>query len=83
MCVQRPDVCHQERCISPISAGKSATVIRDRVIRDQGTHREDANTLQSPDVLVQILHVRVDLMPCGNRRLEDILCRIVLEVSAM
>jgi hypothetical protein len=53
------------------------------MVRDQGTHREDANTLQSSDVFVQILHVRVDLMPCGNRRLEDILCRIVLEVSAM
>jgi hypothetical protein len=47
------------------------------------THREDANTLQSSDVLVQVLYVRVDLVPCGNRSLEDILCRIVLEVSAV
>lgn len=83
MCAQRPDVCHQGICISPISTSKSATVICDRTKEESKTHREDTNTLQSSDVLVQVLHVRVDLVSCGDRRLEYILCCVVLEVRAM
>jgi hypothetical protein len=44
---------------------------------------EDTNTLETPDVLVEILRIGSDFMPCCNRCLQYILCRTVLEVCAV
>jgi len=46
-------------------------------------HREDTNTFQTSDVLVQILYIRVDFMSCGNSRLKHILGRAFLEVCSI
>ena len=83
MCAQHPDVCHRGRCILPISEQKKKVSNRKYAVTPLVTHRKDANTLQSSDVLVQILHVRMNFMPCCNSCLEYILCIVVLEVSAM
>ena len=47
------------------------------------TYRENANTLQSPDILVQILYVCMDLMSGGNSTVEQILRCFFLEVCAV
>jgi hypothetical protein len=48
-----------------------------------GTYREDTNTLETPDVLVEILCIRSDFMPCRNRCLQYVLGGTVLEVCAI
>jgi hypothetical protein len=47
------------------------------------TYGEDTNTLETPDVLVEILCIRSDFMPCCDRCLQYIFGRAVLEVCAV
>jgi hypothetical protein len=47
------------------------------------TYGEDTNTLETSDVLVEILCIGSDFMPCCDRCLQDILCWAVLEVCAV
>ena len=47
------------------------------------TYGEDTNTLETSDVLVEILCIRSDFMACCDRCLQYVLGRTVLEVCAV
>lgn len=47
------------------------------------THGEHTNTLQSSDILVQILYVCVDFMSGSNGSLEQVFCCLFLKVCAV
>jgi hypothetical protein len=47
------------------------------------TYGEDTNALETPDILVEILCIRSDFMPCCDRCLQHVLGRAVLEVCAV
>jgi hypothetical protein len=47
------------------------------------TYGEDTNTLETPDVLVEILCIGSDFMACCDRCLQYIFGRAVLEICAV
>jgi hypothetical protein len=47
------------------------------------THGEHTNTLQSSDILVQILYVCVDFMSGSNGSLKQVFCCLFLEIGAV
>jgi hypothetical protein len=80
---QRPDACHQERCIWPISIHIISELFRRKAEVGYETHGEHTDTLQSSDIFVQVLHVCVDLMSGSNSSLEQVFGCLFLEIGAV
>lgn len=76
-------VCRPERCISSISAAKSAKRAYSLQSERQTTYREDTNALQTSNVFVEILCVGSNIMTRGDGCFQHIFSRPVLEVGAV
>jgi hypothetical protein len=53
------------------------------IINGVDTDRKDTNALESSNILMQILNIRMNLMPCCNSRLEHIFCWSFLEIGTV